>query len=90
MCEIRSFNILFTAKVIGFMYGTMAMIFAVYYSGTQLMHGNLSNALLGIVLIPAFATASGFLMTAFEVWVYNELAARFGGIRIDIAPESTE
>ncbi|HUO05901.1 MAG TPA: hypothetical protein VMU16_11960 [Candidatus Binataceae bacterium] len=90
MVEIRSFNILFTAKVVGFMYGMMSAIFALYYSGAQLMHGQVAQALLGMIVMPAFGTAFGFLTTAFEVWVYNELAARYGGIRMDIVPEDVE
>lgn len=88
MHEIKSFNILFTAKVVAFVYGTMAAIFAVYFASVQLWHGHAANAILGIILIPAFGTASGFLTTAFEAWVYNELAARLGGIRMEIIPES--
>ncbi|HVN63928.1 MAG TPA: hypothetical protein VMT58_04785 [Candidatus Binataceae bacterium] len=88
MHEIRAFDILYTAKVVAFVYGTMSGIFALYYAAAQILHGHFLMALSAIILIPAFGIASGFLTTAFEAWVYNELAARFGGIRIEIVPHS--
>ncbi|MGH7815295.1 MAG: hypothetical protein ACREQI_14980 [Candidatus Binataceae bacterium] len=90
MHEIRSFDILYTAKVVAFVYGTMSAIFALYFAAMQIVHGHLLIAISSLILIPAFGIASGFLTTAFEAWVYNELAARFGGIRIEIVPHSDE
>jgi hypothetical protein len=93
MYSLRSVDVMSCAKMMGTMYGSLGLIFLPLFllgGFGSLLFGQKSAALSGIamlffaILLPAIYGALGFLMGAFSAWVYNFVARRIGGIRLEL------
>lgn len=86
MHELKSFEVLQTARVIGALYAIMASIFAVFIAIFALIHGHPIRAIMAIVFMPILYGVGSFIFTLFFCWLYNELASRLGGIAFVVVP----
>jgi Na+/H+-dicarboxylate symporter len=72
--------------VIGFIMGIFVAAFAPFASSFGEM-GPFSAAALGllvIIILPVILAIVGFVMGVVTAFVYNEVAKRFGGIKLDL------
>ena len=89
MYQIRGFGIVQTSKFVAVLYFVFFAIFAVPGTIVGILFAILRkepaafSALLFLIL-PVVYGALGFLMTALMCWVYNVVAARIGGIELDL------
>jgi len=89
MAQVRSFGIYQTAKFIGVLYAALSAVIAVPFA---LIGGALAiasgkpegAAIFLIVFAPIAYGVIGFLSAGLAAWVYNFVAARIGGIELDI------
>ena len=85
MKQIKSFNVLQTAKVIAALY----FIFGLAVSVSIILVGLIERGHVGprrlivAVLSPFFYSTAGFVFIAVLCWLYNIIATRLGGIEID-------
>lgn len=95
MQQIRSVDVMSVAKVFGILYGGLALIFIPFFllAGLGTMFTGQKEAALGgvvimilAVFIPVIYGAMAFVMGAFMAWIYNVIAKRFGGIKIELQP----
>lgn len=100
MQTIKSVGVLSVAKIMGFIYGTMALIFVPFFLLFGLLgamgamasseHSNPFAALgvIGVVLlslfIPLVYGAIGFVAGAIGALIYNLMAKWVGGIQIEL------
>jgi len=88
MHEIKSFSVWQTSRVVAVLQGTLAWIEGVFVALGSLRHGHPLQAIFFIIGFPIVVTVLGFIFTAFFCWLYNQIAARFGGIAFDLTPRS--
>lgn len=89
MAQVRSFGIYQTAKFVGTLYAVLSAIIAVPFA---LIGGAISVAMgkpegaafFLFALAPILYGVIGFLSAGLAAWVYNFLAARIGGIEVEI------
>jgi hypothetical protein len=84
MHEIRSIGVLSVAKVTGVIYFIVGEIVAVFVALDALAHGHPGRAVLVLVFIGAIQGVLGFVFSALFCWLYNQIAARFGGIEVQV------
>ena len=89
MHEIKSFKIFQTAKVIAVLY---AIVFVVMAAIELIVFGMLAHGrrppVLGILLMPIFGSIFGFIGVCIFCWLYNQVAARIGGVAFELAQRS--
>jgi hypothetical protein len=97
MYSLRSVDVMSCAKIMGAIYGSLALIFVPLFllAGLgSLLAGNRSGAFSGIaaiclaILAPILYGIMGFVMGAFSAWVYNFFAKRIGGLRLELKPDA--
>ncbi len=88
MQEIKSFSIWQTSRVVAVWYAILAWIEGVFGAVGSLIHGHPLQAIFFIIGLPIAVAVLGFIFTAFSCWLYNQVAARFGGIAFELAPRS--
>lgn len=84
MQQIKSFAVVQTAKVIGILYFILGAILVVPFSLMRLAAGRAAFGGFFVLLAPIAYGVAGFLMTALLCWLYNMLAKRIGGIRVEL------
>ncbi len=89
MQQVKAFGILQTAKVSAVLYLILTAIFAVPFALIGTLVSLLTGKPQGLVallflLAPFLYAIVGALMVAFMCWVYNMIAARIGGIEIEL------
>ncbi len=87
MKEIKKVDVLSLAKVVGLIYAMFGLLAALLLTIAGGMSGMMGVALptsYGIILIPVFYGISGFIAGAFGGMVYNFVAKKIGGIKINI------
>ncbi len=99
MQRIKSVGVLSCAKMMGVLYGCMGLLFlpfaliaglasmaAQQASGANGAVGAISGAVVLVlgILAPFLYGAMGFVFGAIGAWVYNLIAARLGGIEIQL------
>ncbi len=94
MMALKHINVISAAKIfaivnaiIGFVIAVFIFIFTSLFGSVLGSHG---FALFGrgaalLVILPVFLLVMGFVVTAIETWLYNLLAKRIGGIKIDLS-----
>jgi hypothetical protein len=86
MHEIKSFSVWQTSRVVAVLQGTLEWIEGVLAALASLAHGHPLQAIFFIIGFPIVVAVLGFIVTAFFCWLYNQVAARFGGIAIELTP----
>jgi hypothetical protein len=96
MYSIRSLDVSSCAKLMGAIYGCLALLVLpplVLVSGFSfLLHESNPQPYWGlwlvlpVVLAPIVYGLIGFLMGALTAWVYNFAARRIGGIQLELRP----
>lgn len=89
--RIRRFGILSAARMSAVLYGLMGLLFVPFLflatmfapSGSRGMMG-MGMGLLGIIVLPLFYAAIGFVGTAIACALYNGLAGMLGGIEVEV------
>ena len=89
MQQIKSFGILQTAKFVGVLYVVMTAIFAIPLGIVGALVAVIAGKPEGLtflffMLAPIFYGIFGFLMVALICWLYNVVAARMGGVEIEL------
>lgn len=89
MQQVRAFGVFQTAKVTAVLYVVITAIFAVPFGiiGTlvAIISGKREGLLSLLLLVaPIVYGIMGFLMMALMCWLYNVVAARTGGIEIEL------
>jgi hypothetical protein len=88
MQELKSFAILPTAKAMGALYLILGAVVSVFVAIAAFAAGRPGQAILVLILMAPLYGVGGFIMTAIMTWLYNQVAARIGGIEIELAPRS--
>jgi hypothetical protein len=86
MRQIKSFNVLQTAKVLGVVYfavGLVVSLFIVFINLT-VTKGPRHTGLVIAVLLPFLYGGTLFIFTAVFCWLYNFIAKRLGGIEVEV------
>jgi hypothetical protein len=96
MYSIRSLDVASCAKLMGAIYGCLALIVLpplVLVSGFSfLLHGPNAQPYWGlwlvlpVILAPILYGLIGFLIGALTAWVYNFAARKIGGIQLELRP----
>jgi hypothetical protein len=89
MQELKSFAVLPTAKAMGALYLIFGAIVSVFVAIAALAGGRPGQAVLMLILMGPLYGVGGFIMTVITAWLYNQVAARIGGIEIELAPRSS-
>jgi len=86
MRQIKSFNVLQTAKVMGAIYFALGLAFLVFivFPASIAHKGPGHRGLLLAVLSPFIYGVFGFVFTAIVCWLYNIIAQRLGGIEVEL------
>ncbi len=89
MQQIKSVGILQTAKLAGALYVVVTAIFAIPIGIIGALVSILAGKPEGLIFLmfifaPIFYGIVGFLMVALLCWLYNVVAARMGGIEIEL------
>jgi hypothetical protein len=82
MHEIRSIGVLSAAKVMGALYFILGEIAGLFFALAALAHGHPIRAILALIFVGAIQGVIGFVICAIFVWLYNQIAARIGGIEV--------
>jgi hypothetical protein len=97
MYSLRSVGVMSCAKIMGAIYGSLALILLPFFllaAFGSLLAGNTSGAYSGIAMIcfailaPVIYGIMGFVMGAFSAWVYNSFSRRIGGVRLELKAET--
>jgi hypothetical protein len=96
MYSLSSVEVLSCAKITGALYGWLGLIFLPFlllggFGSLLFGQGSASSSsgivmLLIAILAPIVYGVMGFVMGAFTAWVYNLVARRIGGIRLELKP----
>lgn len=84
MQELKSFDVLATAKIAGALYAILGEIGGIFMALVALFHGEPIRALLAIIFFGVVYGILGFISTAIASWLYNLIAARIGGIQFEL------
>lgn len=84
MQELKSFNVVATAKMVGALYAILGEVGGLLFGLAALFHGEPIRALLAIVFFGVVYGILGFISTAIISWLYNLIAAQIGGIRFEL------
>ncbi len=89
MQQIKSFGILQTAPFVGVLYVVMTAIFAIPIGIVGALVAVIAGKPEGLIFLlfivaPIFYGIAGLLQVALMCWLYNVVAARIGGIEIEL------
>jgi uncharacterized YccA/Bax inhibitor family protein len=84
MHELKSFNVMATAKVAGALYAILGEAGGVILAVTSIFQGRPIRALIALLFFGLIYGALGFVITAISAWLYNLIAAQIGGIEFDL------
>jgi hypothetical protein len=84
MQELKSFNVIATAKVAGALYAILGEAGGVILALIALFQGHLIRALIVLIFFGAIYGILGFIGTAIAAWLYNLIAAQIGGIEFEL------
>jgi hypothetical protein len=97
MQRVKRLGVLSVAKIQAAVMGVMGLIVGLIYavilvvtgiiavaSGTKAGIFMVFGALAAVILAPLFYAVIGFVFGALSAWVYNLVAARLGGIEIEL------
>ena len=82
MHEIRSIGVWSAAGVMGVLYFILGEIAAFFVALAALAHGHPGRALAVLIFFGALQGVIGFVAVAVFTWLYNQIAARIGGIEV--------
>jgi hypothetical protein len=97
MQRISSVGVLSCAKMLGVLYGCMALLFIPIFligglagMASQQTNGAIGGAVMLVcgILAPFLYGAIGFVFGAIGAWIYNLIARRLGGIEIQLESSS--
>jgi len=97
MYSLRSLDVMSCAKMMGALYACIGLIilpFLLLAGFAGLMFGQREAALSGVgmlilaILAPIFYGVMGFLIGALTAWIYNLVARRVGGIRMELTADA--
>jgi hypothetical protein len=88
MHEIKSFNVWQTSKVLAVLKGTVSWIVGVFLALGALSHGRPLRGIFFITIFPLVVGVLGYFVAALVCWIYNQTAARFGGIAFELTPRT--
>ena len=94
--ELKRIDVASCAKVAGILYALMGLLFGALFSIVSLMgaafaggtEGGLAGLFFGIgaiIVLPLFYGALGAVFAALGAALYNVVAGRVGGIRLDLS-----
>jgi uncharacterized membrane protein len=84
MQELKSFNVMATAKIVGALYAVLGEVGGVFFALAALFQGRPIRALLALIFFGAIYGILGFIITAITTWLYNLIAAQIGGIEFEL------
>ena len=84
MQELKSFNVMATAKVAGALYAILGEVGGVILALTSIVEGRPIRALLALIFFGVIYGIVGFIITAITAWLYNLIAAQIGGIEFEL------
>ena len=96
MYTLRSVGVLSCAKIMGAIYGCLALILMpifVLVGFASMLSGKSADSMSGAavlafaILLPILYGAMGFLMGASTAWLYNLFARWLGGVQMDLRSE---
>jgi hypothetical protein len=86
MRQIKSFNVIQTAKVLGALYFIFGLVGTLIITSISLgAKKGRGPGLVLAVLAPFIYGVGGFISTAAFCWLYNVIAKRLGGIEVEVA-----
>jgi hypothetical protein len=96
MYSLQSVDVMSCAKIMGAIYGCLALIlappFLLYVGFTGVLTGQGSGSGFAIlflgIIAPVFYGVAGFIIGALTGWVYNFAARQIGGLRLELRPIS--
>jgi hypothetical protein len=97
MQRISSVGVLSCAKMLGVLYGCLALLFIPIFligglagMASQQTNGAIGGAVMLVcgILAPFLYGAIGFVFGAIGAWIYNLIAKRLGGIEIQLESSS--
>jgi hypothetical protein len=77
--QIASISLLHNAKLMAVIYLVLSVPLVLIMSIPLLMSENAGGSLFVMILMPLMYAIFGFVFTLIGAWVYNFIAARFGG-----------
>ena len=84
MTTIKRFGVMSTAKFSAVFSGIIGIIEGVIFSLLPITGGTFGAGLVFIVLFPVILAFLGFVIGAISAFLYNEIAKRIGGIKVEI------
>jgi hypothetical protein len=84
MHEIRSVRVLSVAKVMGTIYFILGEIVAFFLALAAIAHGHPGRAIALLAFFGAIQGVIGFIFSAVGCWLYNQVAARIGGVEVQM------
>lgn len=88
--EVKRIEPLSVAKILGILYAAIGLILGLFITLASLLGASGEAGVFGvvfgvaaIVLLPVFYGAMGFIVGGIIAWLYNLVAKRIGGIRIE-------
>ena len=89
MHEIKSFKIVQTARLIAVLYAIGAAIVLVIVALISVLTGGRAGHLPTFIFFtPIIYAIVSFIGTALMCWLYNQIAARIGGIAFELLPRN--
>ena len=97
MYSLRSVDVMSCAKMMGALYACIGLVilpFLVLAGFASMLVGQRGAAMSGVgmlilaILAPIFYGVMGFLLGALTAWIYNLVARRVGGIRLELKADS--
>ncbi len=86
MHQIKSFNVIQTAKVLAALYFIFGLVGTLIIASISLgAKKGPGPGLVMAVLAPFIYGVVGFISTAAFCWLYNVIAKRLGGIEVEVA-----
>lgn len=91
--SIQHIGPLSLANIIGLLYAVLGLIFGLFFAGLTAISAIMDNkeqtgvafvALIIIVFMPVFYGLMGYISGLFIGFIYNFIAAKVGGIKVDI------
>lgn len=92
MYSLRSVDIMSCAKIMGAIYGCLGLIALPFFLMAILANlasgqGSIASLFL-VILAPPLYGGIGFVVGALTGWLYNVIARRIGGMKLELRPIS--
>jgi heme/copper-type cytochrome/quinol oxidase subunit 1 len=84
MQELKSFNIVSTARIIGAVYFIIGEFAGVIIALASLARGYVGRAILALLFMGVVYGIATFVAVAIFAFLYNQIAERIGGIEFDL------